>query len=233
MPETNGRPKDSELQAAQGPPDPELESLIAPQGYNPELVDDVATMETPAQQRRAAIRFMVISLILLAIGFWLCTPANLVIPANLDDPAPYGIEARPTPPTNKFLEDAMPRTVGEFKLVDLKKEMVFEDPFVGADTVRGTYLDAIGNPATVVMIEAKSYINARRYLENYKKLLEERATLTEWKERLYIEDNYIQWAAPDFADRAYGLAWNNDRYFIAVTSPISATQQALAAAFPY
>lgn len=233
MSETNGRPKDSELQAAEGPPDPELESLIAPQGYNPELVDDVATMETPAQQRRAAIRFMVISLILLAIGFWLCTPANLVIPANLDDPAPYGIEARPTPPTNKFLEDAMPRTVGEFKLVDLRKEMVFEDPFVGADTVQATYLDAIGNPVTVVMIEAKSYINARRYLENYKKLLQERATLTGWKERLYIEDNYIQWAAPDFADRAYGLAWNNDRYFIAVTSPISATQQALAAAFPY
>lgn len=233
MSDTNGRPKDSELQAADGPPDPELESLIAPQGYSPELVDDVATMETPAQQRRSAIRFMVISLILLAIGFWFCTPANLVVPENLDDPAPYGIEERPTPPSNKFLEDAMPRAVDEFKLVDLRKEKVFVDPFVGADIVQGTYLDGIGNPATVIMIQAKSYINARRYLENYKKLLEERTTVTEWKERLYIEENYIQWSAPDFGDRAYGLAWNNDRYFVAVTSPISATQQALAAAFPY
>jgi hypothetical protein len=230
---TNGRAKDSELQAAEGPPDPELESLIAPQGYSPELVDEVATMETPGQQRRSALRFMIISLILLAVGFWLCTPANLVIPAGLNDPAPYGIDNRPTPPTNKFLEDAMPRALAEFKLVDLKKEQVFDDPFVGADVVRGTYLDEIGNPASVVMIQADSYINARRYLENYKKFLEERATITNWQERLYIEDNYIQWSAPGFADQAYGLAWNNDRYLIAVTSPISATQQALAAAFPF
>ena len=43
MSETNGRPKDSEVQAAEGQPDPELESLIAPQGYDPELVDEVAT----------------------------------------------------------------------------------------------------------------------------------------------------------------------------------------------
>ncbi|MBI1877494.1 MAG: hypothetical protein HYR94_04565 [Chloroflexi bacterium] len=233
MSDTNGRPKDSEVQATQGPPDPELESLIAPQGYSPELVDEVATMQTPAQQRRAAIRFMIVSIILIAIGFWFCTPANLVIPTGLNDPAPYGIDDRPTPPTNKFLEDAMPRAIGQFKLVDLKKEQVFEDPFVGADVVRGTYLDEIGNPASVIMIQADSYINARRYLENYKNLLQERAAIIEWKERLYIEDNYIQWSAPGFADRAYGLAWNNDRYFIAVTSPISATQQALAEAFPY
>jgi hypothetical protein len=175
---------------------------------------------------------MLVSLILLALGFWFCTPANLVIPQGLDDSASYGVDQRPTPPTNKFLEDAMPKTVGEFKRVDLKKEQVFEAPYIGATVVRGTYLDGIGNPATVVMIQVDSYINARRYLENYKKLLEERANLVEWKDRLYIEDNYIQWAAPDFADRAYGLAWNNDRYFISVTSPISATQQALAEAFP-
>ena len=233
MLETNGRPKDSEIQAAEGPPDPELESLIAPQGYNPELVDEVATMETPAQQRRVAIRFMIVSLILLAIGFWLCTPANLVIPTDLHEPAPYGIDNRPTPPANKFLEDAIPRAVGDFKLIDLKKEQVFEDPFIGADVVRATYLDNVGNPASVIMIEADSYINARRYIENYKKMLEERANVTEMKERIYIDKNYLQWSAPDFADKAYGLAWNNDRYFIAVTSPISATQQALAEAFPY
>ncbi len=233
MSETNGRSKDSDIQAAIGPADPELESLIAPQGYSSELVDEVATLETPAQQRRQAIRFMIGSLILLALAFWFCTPANLVIPAGINEPAPYSIDRRPTPPANKFLEDVMPRTVGEFKLIDLKKEQVFEDPYLGATIVRATYLDEIGNPAIVVMIQADSYINARRYLENYKRLLEERANLVEWKERLYIDDNYIQWAAPDFADQAYGLAWNNDRYFIAVTSPISATQQALAEAFPY
>ena len=82
-------------------------------------------------------------------------------------------------------------------------------------------------------LEADSYINARRYLENYKTLLNERTNVTEWQETLYIEDNFIQWTAPNFADRAYGLAWNNDRYFIAVTSPVSAAQQAVAAEFPY
>jgi hypothetical protein len=231
MPTSNGRRKDSEVQAAAGPPDPELESLIAPQGYDPQLVDDVATMETPAQQRRQAIRFLIIGLIMLAVGFWLCTPANLVIPQFSQ--VPYGIDQRPTPPTNKFLEDAIPRVVGDFKLVDLHQQKVYEDPYIGADVIRATYVDSIGNPATVVMIQADSYINARRYLENYKKLLEEQTTLVEWQERLYIEDNFIQWAAPDFADRAYGLAWNNDRYFVAVTSPIQAAQQALAQNFPY
>jgi hypothetical protein len=233
MSETNGRSKGSDIQAAIGPADPELESLIAPQGYSPELVDEVATLETPAQQRRQAIRFMIGALILLALAFWFCTPANMVIPQGLDDPAPYGLDRRPLLPANKFLEDTLPRTVGEFKLIDLKKEQVFEDPYLGATIVRATYSDEIGNRATVVMIQADSYINARRYLENYKRLLEERANPVEWKERLYIEDNYIQWAAPDFADQTYGLAWNNDRYFIAVTSPLSATQQALAVAFPY
>jgi hypothetical protein len=229
----NNRPKDSELQAADGPPDPELESLIAPQGYDPELVDDVATMETPAKQARKAIRFMLILIGLLAIGFWLCTPANLVIPEGLDDPAPFDIDDRPIPPANKFLEDAVPRQVANFSLVDLKKEQVFRDPYVGATVIRATYLDEAGNPATVALIQAESYINARRLLENYKLFLEERAEITEWQERLYIDENYIQWSAPGFADQSYGLAWNNDRYFIAVTSPISATQRALAAAFPY
>lgn len=231
MPETNGRRKDSELQAALGPADPELESLIAPQGYAPELVDEVATLETPAQQRNKAIRFMLIAVALVAIGFWLCTPANLVIP-KFDEP-PYGINERPTPPLDKFLEEAIPRTVGEFKMVDLKKGQVFVDPFVGAWLIQATYLDNVGNPVTVIMIQAESYINARRYLENYKKLLHEQANVVEWAERLYIDKNFIQWSAPGFADRAYGLAWNNERYFIAVTSPIKSAQESLAAQFPY
>ncbi len=233
MPETNGRPKDSETQSALGPVDPELESLIAPQGYNPDMVDEVATLQTPAQQRNAAIRFGIISLILLALGFWFCTPANFVKPVGLDDPVPFEVDKRPTPPTDKFLEDTFPQTVGDFKRVHLKKEQLFDDPFVGATVVRATYVDPEGNPAGVIIIQAESYINARRYLENYKQMLYQRATVVEWKERLYIEDNYIQWSAPDFADQAYGLAWNNDRYFVAITSPLSATQQALVKAFPY
>lgn len=233
MSETNGRPKDSEVQSALGPADPELDSLIAPQGYNPNMVDEVATLETPAQQRNAAIRFGIISLILLAIGFWLCTPANFVAPVGITDLAPFDVDKRPTPPTNKYLEDAFPQAIGDFKRVDLKKEQVFDDPYVGATIVRATYVDVLGRPASVVMIQADSYINARRYLENYKVMLNTRTQVVEWKERLYIEDNYIQWSAPDFADQAYGLAWNNDRYFVAITSPISATQQALAKAFPY
>jgi hypothetical protein len=233
MSDTSNQAKNSEIQAAMGPPDPELESLIAPQGYHPDLVDEVATMETPGQQRGVAIRFGIISLLLLALGFWFCTPANLVIPAGLNDPAPFDVDKRPTPPTDKFLEDTFPQTVGDLKRVNVRKEQIFEKPFVGATIVKATYVDSIGNPAHVVMIQADSYINARRYLENYKALLQEQTTVVEWKERLYIEDNYIQWAAPDFADRAYGLAWNNDRYFVAITAPISATQQALAKDFPY
>ena len=231
MTASNGQRKESEVQAAAGPPDPELESLIAPQGYDPELVDDVAEMETPAQQRRKAIRFGIVMLILIAIGFWFCTPANLVIPQFPE--APFGIHERPLPPQDKFLDAAVPRTVGNFQLVDLKKEQVFEDPYVGAVVVQATYVDDNGHPVTVVLIEAESYINARRYLENYKRLLDERTNVTEFQEKLYISENFIQWAAPDFADRAYGLAWNNDRYFIAVTSPISEAQRALAAEFPY
>lgn len=233
MSETNGRPKDSEVQSALGPADPELDSLIAPQGYNPDMVDEVATLETPAQQRNSAIRFGIISLILLAIGFWFCTPANFVKPVGVDEPAPFDVDKRLTPPTNKYLEDTFPQTVGDFKRVDLKKEQVFDDPYVGATLVRATYVDPLGRPASVVMIQADSYINARRYLENYKIMLNSRATVVEWKERLYIEDNYIQWAAPDFADQAYGLAWNNDGYFVAITAPVSATQQALVKVFPY
>jgi len=231
MPTTNGRPKDSQLQAAEGPPDPELESLIAPQGYDPTLVDDVATLETPAEQRWKAIKFMIFGLIVLAIGFWFCTPANLVVPEL--QPLPYNIDQRPTPPTNKFLKDAVPRTVGDFNLVDLQIKKVYTDPYIGATTIQATYVNGSGQPVTVVLIESESYINARRYLENYKRFLEEQAELVEWQERLYIEDNFIQWAAPDFADRAYGLAWNNDRYFISVTSPISAAQETLAEEFPY
>lgn len=228
---TNGRRKESEVQAAEGPADPELESLIAPQGYNPELVDEVANMETPADQRRKAIRFMLWMLALVAIGFWLCTPADLVVPEL--PTAPYGIHQRPQPPANKFLKDTLPQTIGAFKLVDLKTEQAFADPYIGAFVVSATYVDDNGYPVNVVAIEAESYINARRYLENYKRLLHERTTLAQWQERLYIEDNFIQWSAPDFADRAYGLAWNNGRYFVAVTSPIQEAQQTVAAEFPY
>ena len=230
MPTTNGR-KDSEVQAAEGPSDPELDSLIAPQGYDADLVDEVATMQTPAQQRRAALRFFIVMIIVLAVAFWLCTPANFVAPDL--SPAPFGIHERPLPPSDKFLEDAIPRTVGDFRLVDVRKERVFEAPFIGAETIQAIYLDELGQPVSVVVIEAESYINARRYLENYKRLIEERTETTEWQERLFIDENFIQWAAPTFAERAYGLAWNNERYFIAVTSPISAAQQALAEDFPY
>ncbi len=230
---TDNRRKDSEIQSAEGPPDPELESLIAPQGYDPALVDDVATMETPQQQRNQAIRFMIAMLLLVGVGVWFCTPADLVIPKNIDQPAPFGLDDRPPVPTDKFLKDVVPRSVGEFALVDLKEEQTFEDPYIGAFIVKATYINDAGQPVSVVMTQADSYINARRYLENYKKLLEERATLEEWDERLYIRQNYIKWVAPDFADQAYGLAWNNNSHFISVTSPNQAAQEAVVAQFPY
>jgi hypothetical protein len=174
---------------------------------------------------------MVWMIILVAIGFWFCTPADMEVP-DLPE-APFNVHNRPLPPADKFLEDAIPAAVGSFTLVDLQEEQVFDEPYIGEVVLRATYVDKTGNPVTVIMFEANSYINARRYLENYKRLLDERTNVTEWQERLYIDKNFIQWAAPDFADRAYGLAWNNDRYFIAVTSPISTAQQSLAAEFPY
>jgi hypothetical protein len=227
------RPKDSEIQAAAGPPDPELESLVAPQGYDPNLVDDIATMETPAQQRRQGLRFVLMLILVVGIGFWFCTPADLVVPETLDQPAPFGLDDRSPVPTDKFLENVLPRSLGDFKLVDLTKGKSYEDPYVGADIVTAIYVNEAGTPVRVVVSQAESYINARRYLNNYKKLLEERATLTEWQERLNIEQNYIQWAAPTFADQAYGLAWNNDSFFIAVTSPVEEAQQTLVQIFPY
>lgn len=233
MSTTPNRPKDSEIQAAAGPPDPELESLVAPQGYDPNLVDDIATMETPAQQRRQGLRFVLMLILAVGIGFWFCTPADLIVPATLDQPAPYGLDNRPPVPTNKFLEDVFPRSLGPFTLVDVKKEKAYEDPYVGADIVTGIYIDEAGTPVRVVMSQAQSYINARRYLDNYKKLLYEQTTPTEWQERLHIEQNYIQWSAPAFAEQAYGLAWNNDSFFIAVTSPVQTAQQALVEIFPY
>ncbi len=228
---TDNTRKDSEIQAAEGPADPELESLIAPQGYNADLVDEVATLETPAQQRKKAIRFLFYMFLLVAIGYWFCLPANLVIPDL--PPSPYDLHERPLPPEDKFLSEAIPKNVGAFRLVDLREEQVFEDPYVGETVQQATYIDDIGNPVTVIMFKADSYINARRYLENYKKLLHNRTTITNWQEKLYIEENFIQWTAPDFADKIYGLAWNNGRYFISVTSPISKAQQTLAAEFPY
>jgi hypothetical protein len=172
-------------------------------------------------------------LLVLAIGFWFCTPADLVVPSNWADSAPYGLDERPPVPSDKFLKEIVPKTVGEFKLVDLQEEQAYEDPYIGAEIVKATYINEAGVPALVIMTQAESYINARRYLENYKKLLEQRANPTEWQERLHIEQNYIQWAAPGFADQAYGLAWNNDSHFIAITSPVREAEEALAAAFPY
>ena len=233
MTDTNGRRKDSDVQAAAGPPDPELESLIAPQGYDPDLVDDIATMESPSQQRRQGIKFLLIMVVILAIGFYFCTPANLIIPSNLDDPAPYGLDGRPTVPTDKFLEDVFPKTISNFTLVALKAEKAYEDPFIGADVVRATYVNEAGTPVLVVISQAESYINARRYLENYKNLLETQANVSEWEERLHIEDNYINWSAPGFADQAYGIAWNNDSHYISITSPVREAMEAMAAAFPY
>ncbi|MEM7349120.1 MAG: hypothetical protein AAF485_33235, partial [Chloroflexota bacterium] len=232
MSDIENRPKDSELQAASGPNDPELESLIAPQGYDPDMVDDIATMESPQKQRRQAIRFGIIMILLMGLGYWLCSP-NSIPPENLEDPIPYEIDSRSPPPSDKFLEDSFPRSVGDFNLVDLKETQSFQDPYIGAFVLRGTYLDSAGNPVIVEMIEAESYINARRYLENYKNLLESEANATELNYLLYIETNYVQWNAPGYAERAYGLAWNNDRYFISVTSPISMAQQSLASQFPY
>ncbi len=231
MSEDTPRPKDSELQAADGPPDPELDSLIAPQGYSAEEVDDIATMQTPAQQRRSAIRFLIIMVILLGLCFWFCTPANLVVP-DLPD-APYGIHERPTPPTNKFLIDTFPRTLEGLKLVDIREEQIFAKPYVGATVVRATYVDDQGNPATAIMFQADSHINTRRILENYKTMLEQESNLTEYKEKLYISENFIQWAAPGFADQAYGIAWNNGPYFVAVFSPIREVHEKLAQEFPY
>jgi hypothetical protein len=225
--------KISEIQAAEGPPDPELESLIAPQGYAPSLVDEIASLESPRQQRWKGIRFLLYMVGLVAIGFWFCTPSDLIVPANWNEAAPFGLDDRPAVPTNKFLKDVIPRQVGGFKLVDLREERAYEDPYIGAEIVKATYINQAGAPVLVIMSQAESYINARRYLENYQRLLDTQAEVTVWQARLHIDRNYIRWAAPGYANQAYGVAWNNQSHFISVTSPVPDVVETMAAAFPY
>ena len=52
MPNDVNYPKETETQATTDPVPAEFDSAIAPQGYEPELVEEIADMETPGQKRR-------------------------------------------------------------------------------------------------------------------------------------------------------------------------------------
>lgn len=231
MPGENGLARESDIRATTDPPEPEWESSIAPQGYAPELVDEIAEMETPGQQRRKVIRWAIFTLLLIVATIWLCIPRNADLPTG--DPAPYNIGQRPRPPMYIHLTDLVPETVGDFKLVRAEEKQFFEDPYIGALGVVAAYVDADLNPVQVILIDAKSDINARRYLQNYKVLLVESVRDAEVKDLIWLDHSYVQWQAPSFADRAYGLAWSNNKFFIAVTAPSQTAQENMAALFPY
>jgi hypothetical protein len=231
MPDGNGRRRESDIRSTTDPVPPEWESSIAPQGYEPEMVDDIAAMETPAQQRRGLVRWLVITLLLFAATFFFCIPRNAELPTG--DPPPYNISQRPRPPTDVFVKDMIPKTVENYRLVHLEETQMYNEPFVGARAVLATFLSPDSQPVLVTMIDAQSDINARRYLRNYKSLLTEKTRGAEVKDLIRFDHSYVQWYAPALVDRGYGLAWSNGRFFLAVTSSNQVAQEGLAANFPY
>ncbi|MFQ5575801.1 MAG: hypothetical protein ACE5G8_02305, partial [Anaerolineae bacterium] len=231
MPQSAGARKESEVQATTDPIPAELDSPIAPQGYQADFVTDIANLENPAQKRAGAIRLLLFGLLMVALVLWPCPIPN---PQELpgDAPIPYGIERRPLPPTDLFLEQIAPKSLGEYRLVNQTVQRVFEEPFVGATVAVATYTNPNGGVATVWIINAESYINAKRYMKGLKAFLQSQknAAVVDY---IWQEHNFIEWEAPELANRAYGFAWSNRHFYYSVTSASKEVTHFFAQNFPY
>jgi hypothetical protein len=128
--------KETETQATSDPIPEEFDSAIAPQGYEPELVEDIADMETPEEKRRKAIRYLIWTALLLILATYFCLPRGLERPNDIS--IPYGLENRPLPSSELFLYQIAPKSLGEFELVHQQVERSFEEPFVGAEIAMAT-----------------------------------------------------------------------------------------------
>lgn len=223
--------KETETQATNSPVPEEFDSAIAPQGYQAELVEEIAAMETPQQKRRKAIRYLIWTVLLIIGTIYVCIPRNAERPNDI--PIPFGLETRPLPSSKLFLRQIAPQAVGDFTLVHQVVEQSFEEPFVGADIATATYTNAEGRAVTVSIINAGSYINANRYLKGLKSFLEEEGQATNIVDRIWLKHSFLEWEAPTLANRAYGFAWNNDRFYYSVTGANQEDRDFVVENFPY
>lgn len=224
-------PKETETQATNSPVPEDFDSPIAPQGYEPELVEEIADMETPQQKRRKVVRYLIWTVLLIVGISFFCIPRGAEKPNDLL--IPYGLEERPLPASNLFLRQIAPKTLGSFTLVHQTVAKSFTEPFVGADIATATYTNPQGRVVTVSIINAESYINANRYLKGLKAFLQEEGGSTEIVDRIWLEHSFLEWTAPNLANRAYGFAWSNEYFYYSATSAHQEDRDFFAENFPY
>ena len=224
-------PKETETQATVGPIPEEFDSPIAPQGYDPELVEGIAEMESPAQKRRKAIRYVIYTTLLIIGMAIFCIPRDAERPPDI--PIPYELEERPLPSSRLFLRQVAPAAVGDFSRVHRAVARSFEEPFVGAEISTATYTNSQGQAVTVSIINAGSYINANRYLRGLKAKLQEEESATQIVDRIWLQNSFIEWEAPHLGNQAYGFAWSNQHFYYMVVSAIKEHRDYVVQNFPY
>jgi hypothetical protein len=223
--------KETETQATSSPVPEEFDSPIAPQGYAPDLVEDIADMETPQQKRGKAIRYLIWTVLLIIATIFFCLPRNAELPSDV--PIPYNLEARPLPAANLFLYQIAPKTLGDFRQVHQDVARSYEEAFLGAVIATSTYVNDQGQVVTVSIINAGSYINANRYLRNLKTYLEEDVKASHMVERIWLENSFLEWEAPQMGNQAYGFAWSNQNFYYSVLSANQAERDFFVENFPY
>jgi hypothetical protein len=227
-----GYRKETETQATTDPVPEDFDSSIAPQGYDPDLVEEIADMETAHQKRRKAIWYLIWTVVIMAAATFFCLPLDEEPPPDV--PIPYNLEARPQPASDLFLRQIAPKQIGDFKLVHQQEERLFRDPFVGADVAMATYIRESDSAAgTIWIIDTGSYINANRYLTGLKSQLMEEDRVPQLVDRIWLQHSFLHWEAPSLDNRAYGFAWSNERYFFQVVSATQETRDYLVENFPY
>ena len=224
-------PKETETQATVDPVPAEFDSAIAPQGYEPELVEEIADMETPGQKRRKTIRGIIGTVLVIVATIYFCAPDEAALPPDI--PIPYGIESRELPPDDLFLYQIAPKTLGNFNRVHQNVDRSYEDPFVGAEIATSTYVNDQGQAVTLSIINASSYINANRYLEGVSASLAETDDDVEIVERIWLQHSFVAWDNANLGNQNYGFAWSNEHFYFSVTSALEEPRDFFAENFPY
>ncbi|MEM7034517.1 MAG: hypothetical protein AAF629_33560 [Chloroflexota bacterium] len=228
--ETN-YPKETETQATIDPVPAEFDSAIAPQGYEPELVEEIADMETPGQKRRQVIRGIISTLLFLGAVIFFCAPNETELPPDI--PIPYGIASRELPRSDLFLYQIAPKSVGGFNRVHQNVERSYQEPFVGAEIATSVYVNDQGQTVTLSIINASSYINANRYLEGLSKQLEEEGGSPEVVKRIWLQHSFVEWDNAALSNQTFGFAWSNEHFYFSATSALEESRNFFAENFPY
>ena len=224
-------PKETETQATIDPIPVEFDSAIAPQGYDPELVEEIADMETPGQKRRKVIRGLIGTVLLIVATLYFCAPDQSELPPDI--PIPYGLESRELPRKDLFLYQIAPLAVGDFKRVHQNVDRSYEKPFVGADIATSIYVNDQGQTVTLSIINASSYINANRYLKGVSTSLAETGGNVDVTERIWLSPSFVEWNNADRGNEAYGFAWSNENFYFSVTSALEESRDFFAENFPH